>query len=199
MEAGRKRVREMMEEQKDMTLKEEKHIFTVSELTQNIRMILEGTFREIWVEGEVSNFTKHTSGHMYFSLKDDSAVLACVLFRSVNQGIKFKIENGMHVICFGRISVYDKRGQYQLYVDKLEPAGVGALQLAFEQMVAKLSKEGLFGEAHKKILPLYPMRIGILNSVAISTTAFTFCLLPMFPGLILRPSAPALAAETARR
>jgi exodeoxyribonuclease VII large subunit len=164
MGAGRQRVRDLMEEEKDTALKQDKHIFTVSELTRLVRTVLEDTFREVWVEGEVSNFTKHTSGHMYFSLKDDSAVLSCVLFRSANQGLKFKIENGMHVLCFGRISVYDKRGQYQLYVDKIEPKGIGALQMAFEQLKNKLKKEGLFDEPRKRPIPYLPTRIGVVTS-----------------------------------
>lgn len=148
----------------DATLKQEKHIFTVSELTRLIRTVLEDTFQDVWVEGEVSNFTKHTSGHMYFSLKDNSAVLTCVLFRSVNKGIKFEIENGMHVICFGRVSVYDKRGQYQLYVDKIEPKGLGALQIAFEQLKKTLQQEGLFDDSHKRPIPYLPTRIGVVTS-----------------------------------
>ena len=143
---------------------QKKHIFSVSELTQNIRMVLEGAFPEAWVEGEISNFKKHTSGHMYFSLKDDNAVLNCVLFRFVNKNIKFKLETGMKVICFGRVSVYDKRGQYQFYVDKLEPKGIGALQMAFEQLKNKLQKEGLFDAARKKPMPYLPTRVGIVTS-----------------------------------
>jgi exodeoxyribonuclease VII large subunit len=127
-------------------------------------MILEETFPEVWVEGEISNFTKHTSGHMYFSLKDSNAVLNCVLFRSVNQTLKFEIEDGMHVICFGRVSVYDKRGQHQLYIDKLEPKGIGALQIAFEQLKNRLQKEGLFDESRKKPIPYLPTRIGVVTS-----------------------------------
>lgn len=148
----------------DTTVKQEKHIFTVSELTRLIRVTLEDTFYEVWVEGEISNFTKHTSGHMYFSLKDGAAVLSCVLFRSANQNIKFEIENGMHAVCFGKVSVYDKRGQYQLIVDKIEPKGVGALQIAFEQLKNKLYKEGLFDESRKKPIPYLPTRIGVVTS-----------------------------------
>jgi len=147
-----------------MNPKQEKHIFTVSELTRLIRTVLEDTFHDVWVEGEISNFIKHTSGHMYFSLKDDNAVLNCVLFRSANQAIRFQIKDGMHVICFGRISVYDKRGQYQFYVDKMEPKGVGALQLAFEQLKNKLQKEGLFDESRKRPIPFLPTRIGVVTS-----------------------------------
>ena len=143
---------------------QEKHIYSISELTQNIRAILEGTFSEVWVEGEISNFTNHSSGHMYFSLKDAGAVLLCAFFRSANQGLKFQIQDGMNVVCFGKISVYDKRGQYQLYVEKIEPKGVGALQIAFEQLKAKLQKEGLFEEARKRPIPYLPTRIGVVTS-----------------------------------
>lgn len=143
---------------------QEKHIYTVSELTRLIRTALEDTFREVWVEGEISNFVRHPSGHMYFSLKDNSAVLNCVFFRSANQAIKFEIENGMHVLCFGRISVFDKRGQYQLYVDKIELKGLGALQIAFEQLKKKLQAEGLFDESRKKPIPYLPTRIGVVTS-----------------------------------
>lgn len=143
---------------------QEKHIYTVSELTRLIRTVLEDTFREVWVEGEISNFVRHPSGHMYFSLKDNSAVLNCVFFRSANQAIKFEIENGMRVLCFGRISVFDKRGQYQLYVDKIELKGLGALQIAFEQLKKKLQAEGLFDESRKKPIPYLPTRIGVVTS-----------------------------------
>ncbi len=143
---------------------QEKHIFTVSELTQNIRAVIEGTFPEVWIEGEVSNFVNHSSGHMYFSLKDAGAVIGCAFFRSANQGLKFQIKDGMNVVCFGKISVYDKRGQYQLYVEKIEPKGIGALQIAFEQLKAKLAKEGLFDEARKRPIPYLPTRIGVVTS-----------------------------------
>ncbi|MBN1872084.1 MAG: exodeoxyribonuclease VII large subunit [Candidatus Omnitrophica bacterium] len=148
----------------DEVKKSDRHVFTVSEITRLLRTVLEETFRNIWVEGEISNFTKHTSGHMYFSLKDDQAVLSCVLFRRVNQNLKFKIENGMQVVCFGRLSVYDKRGQYQLYVDKIEPKGIGALQMAFEQLKKKLKEEGLFDDSRKKPIPYLPTRIGVVTS-----------------------------------
>ena len=145
-------------------MKTQKHIYTITELTRQIRVVLEDTFSRIWVEGEVSNFIKHSSGHMYFSLKDKNSVLSCVLFRNQNQNLKFKIENGLHVVSFGRISLYDKRGQYQLYVDKIEPKGLGALQLAFEQLKDRLKKEGLFDQARKKPIPYLPSRIGVVTS-----------------------------------
>lgn len=147
-----------------MNNSKKQHVYTVSEITRYIRVVLEDTFPQVWVEGEVSNFIKHSSGHMYFSLKDEFSVLSCVLFKRANQDLKFKIENGLNVICFGRISVYDKRGQYQLYVDKVEPKGLGALQLAFEQLKGRLKKEGLFDEAHKREIPYLPYKIGVITS-----------------------------------
>jgi len=142
----------------------EKHIYKVSELTRNTRVILEGRFNDIWIEGEVSNFVKHQSGHMYFSIRDKESVLSCVFFKGVNMGLKFEIKDGMQILCFGKISVYDKRGQYQLYVKKVEPKGVGALQIAFEQLKEKLIKEKLFDELHKKPIPYLPQRIGVITS-----------------------------------
>ena len=142
----------------------EKHIYKVSELTRNIREILEGKFSDIWIEGEVSNFVKHQSGHMYFSIRDKESVLSCVLFRGVNMSLKFEIKDGMQILCFGKISVYDKRGQYQLNVKKVEPKGAGALQIAFEQLKEKLRKENLFDVSHKKSIPYLPQRIGVITS-----------------------------------
>ncbi|MBL7157522.1 MAG: exodeoxyribonuclease VII large subunit [Candidatus Omnitrophica bacterium] len=147
-----------------MKTAEEKHVYTVSELTRNIRVILERNFGTVWIEGEISNFTKHQSGHMYFSIRDAESVLSCVFFRRVNANLKFEIKNGMHVLCFGKISVYDKRGQYQLYVEKIEPKGAGALQIAFEQLKEKLRKEGLFEKSRKKPIPYLPQRIGVITS-----------------------------------
>lgn len=141
-----------------------RHIYTVSELTQDIKLILESSLSSVWVEGEISNFTHHLSGHMYFSLKDKDAVISACLFRNTNQNIKFKLKDGMKVICFGRITVYGKRGQYQVVVEKIEPKGVGALQLAFEQLKEKLFKEGLFDPASKKPMPLIPFSVGIITS-----------------------------------
>jgi exodeoxyribonuclease VII large subunit len=140
------------------------HIYTVSELTQDIKLILENTIGSIWLEGEISNFTRHLSGHMYFSLKDSNAVINACLFRNVNQGMKFKLENGLKVICSGSITVYGKRGQYQIVIRNIEPKGIGALQLALEQLKEKLSKQDLFNPVHKKPLPLLPFSVGIITS-----------------------------------
>ena len=142
-----------------------KKIYTVSQINSLIKVALEENLpSRLIVRGEISDFKHHTSGHCYFSLKDEGAVLPCVMWASKFKNIKFSPEDGIEVFSTGHIDVYSPGGKYQLYVDKLEPAGVGALQLAFEQMVAKLSKEGLFDEAQKKPLPIYPMRIGILTS-----------------------------------
>lgn len=143
---------------------QDKKIYSVSELTRDISLLLEGEFSRVWVEGEVSNFILHTSGHCYFSLKDAESVIACVIFKSSANKLKFDIENGMSLVCSGRIGVYNKRGQYQLYIDKAEPKGVGSLQLAFTQLKEKLFKEGLFDQAHKKPLPYLPETIGIVTS-----------------------------------
>lgn len=140
-------------------------IYSVSQLTREIKAILESSFPAVWVEGEMSNFKLHySSGHIYFDLKDSESIVHCAFFRNANQNIKFELKDGLKVICFGRISVYNKNGQYQLYVDKIEPKGIGELQLAFEQLKKRLENEGLFDAAHKVPLPLLPSRIGIITS-----------------------------------
>ncbi len=143
-----------------------KHIYSVSEITQGIKTILENTFGDVWVEGEVSNFKVAASGHFYFSLKDQSAILAAAMFARTNKELKFKLEDGQKVICFGKVDVYGPRGQYQLIVEKIEPKGIGAQQLAFEQLKKKLLQEGLFAPEHKKELPLMPFSLGIVTSSA---------------------------------
>lgn len=142
----------------------QRHIYTVSELTKEIRLLLGSAFASVWVEGEISNFTQHTSGHMYFSLKDETAVLNCAMFRDDNKTLKFVPKDGLKVLCFGRISVYDKQGKYQLYVQRMEPKGIGALQLAFQQLKERLQKLGLFDEERKKRIPFLPHRIGVVTS-----------------------------------
>src|SRR3989338_8023079 len=150
----------------DRGLKVERRIFTVSELTEDIKVLLENTFPEVWVEGELSNFSQSQSGHIYFSLKDAGSSLRCVFFRGLNQGLKFSLKDGLHCLAYGRLIVYAPSGQYQLNVQKLEPKGAGALQLAFEQLKEKLAKEGLFEAAHKRALPVFPLRIGLVTSPA---------------------------------
>ncbi|MDO8535889.1 MAG: exodeoxyribonuclease VII large subunit [Candidatus Omnitrophota bacterium] len=124
----------------------EKHVYTVSELTKYIRVIVEESFPGIWVEGEISNFILHSSGHMYFTLRDAGSTIKCAFFKYANQKLKFKPKDGMKVICHGSVSVYEPRGDYQLIVEGVEPKGIGALQLQFEQLKEKLQKEGLFDE-----------------------------------------------------
>jgi exodeoxyribonuclease VII large subunit len=139
-------------------------IYTVSELTKDVKLALEGSFGAVWVEGEISNFTYHSSDHMYLSLKDSRSVLRCAMFKRANDALKFKPKDGMQVVCFGNISVYELRGEYQLIIEKMEPKGIGALQIAFQQLKEKLSKEGLFDSAHKVPIPFLPTRIGVVTS-----------------------------------
>ncbi|MFQ5825070.1 MAG: exodeoxyribonuclease VII large subunit [bacterium] len=144
-------------------LTEEKY-YTVSELTREIKFLLETSLPEIWVQAEISNFTHHSSGHMYFSLKDEKAQISCVMWRTRNQNLFFTPQDGMKVIVQGRVTVYEKRGNYQLDIIQIQPAGVGELQLAFEQLKNRLREEGLFSEEFKKPIPLYPERIGLVTS-----------------------------------
>jgi len=145
-------------------LEKEKHVYSVSELTRYIRVILEDSFPSIWVEGEISNYVLHSSGHMYFSLRDANATLKCAMFKRANEKLKFKLKDGMKVMAYGSISVYEARGDYQLIVEELEPKGIGALQLQFQQLKERLAKEGLFDERHKVKIPFLPTRIGIVTS-----------------------------------
>jgi exodeoxyribonuclease VII large subunit len=143
-----------------------RHIYTVSQITQDIKLILENALGEVWVEGEVSNFKIAASGHFYFTLKDETALIQAAMFVRANRSVKFKIEDGLKVVCFGRIEVYAPRGAYQVIIEKIEPKGIGAQQLAFEQLKNKLFKEGLFEPQHKRKLPLMPFRVGIVTSSA---------------------------------
>ena len=147
-----------------MNEQKEKHIYTVGEITKYIRVILEDSFPGIWVEGEISNFVRHSSGHMYFSLRDANAVLKCAMFKRSNEKLKFLPKDGMKVIIFGSISVYEARGDYQLVAEEIEPKGIGALQLQFQQLKERLKKEGLFDESHKVPIPYLPTRIGVVTS-----------------------------------
>ncbi len=139
-------------------------VLTVTELTRRIKGLLEDHFPGIWVEGEVSNATVAASGHMYFTLKDADAQLSAVMFRGVAAKLNFKLKDGLQVIAAGDISVYEKRGQYQIIVSQLLPKGLGALQLAFEELKRKLASEGLFDPARKKPIPVLPQRIGLVTS-----------------------------------
>lgn len=149
-----------------MKLSSEIKIYTVSEITKRISSVLENNFPSIWVEGEISNSEKIYNGIIYPKLKDKSAILECIIFRNVVSSIKFDLKDGLKVLCFGRIGVYPPNGKYQLYIEKIEPRGLGALQLAFEQLKEKLYKEGLFSIEHKKPTPLLPRKIGIITSLS---------------------------------
>lgn len=140
------------------------HVYSVAELTREIKVLLETSLPVCWVEGEISNFKIHTSGHFYFSLKDNDAQIPCVMWRSRNMALFFTPKDGMKVRAWGKITVYEKRGYYQFDVIKLQPAGVGELQQAFEQLKRKLHAEGLFDAQYKQPLPRYPERIGIVTS-----------------------------------
>ena len=146
--------------------RERRRVLTVSELNALAQGVLEETFPSIWVEGEISNTRRYPSGHTYFTLKDEGAQIAAVLFRGAIQSPAFRPEDGLKVLARGRISLYETRGTFQIIVDAMEPAGLGALQLAFEQLKARLLAEGLFDAARKRPLPLLPRRIGIVASPA---------------------------------
>jgi len=141
-----------------------RHIYSVSALTAEVKAVLEDDFSAIWVEGELSNFKHHTSGHMYFTLKDAQAQIRGVMFRGHNRLLRFHPTDGLAVLVSGTVTVYERRGDYQINVEFMEPKGIGALQLAFEQLKAKLEAEGLFDPARKRTLPLLPRRIGIITS-----------------------------------
>jgi exodeoxyribonuclease VII large subunit len=142
----------------------ERHVWKVSELTERIRDLIETAFPDVWVEGEVSNFRAAQSGHLYFTLKDARSQIRCVCFRDQVRGLKFRPEDGLHVTVRGSLGVYEPRGEYQIYVSHIEPVGLGALQLAFEQLKKRLEEEGLFDEERKKPLPVLPRRIGVITS-----------------------------------
>ncbi|HWX39401.1 MAG TPA: exodeoxyribonuclease VII large subunit [Candidatus Sulfotelmatobacter sp.] len=148
----------------ELNLAPERKILSVSELTARISNVLASQFSNLWVEGEVSNYRPAQSGHLYFTLKDAKAQVRCVCFRTLAMRLRFRPEDGLKLIVRGSISVYEPRGEYQIYVEHIEPSGVGALQLAFEQLKKRLEAEGLFDVARKKPLPMLPRRIGIVTS-----------------------------------
>jgi exodeoxyribonuclease VII large subunit len=147
-----------------MELFADKRILTVSQLSALVRGVLEENFEHVWVEGEISNLAQPASGHLYFTLRDAGAQLRCVMFRAASRVLRFRPRDGQGVIVRGRLTVYEQRGDYQLVVEYLEPQGVGALQLAFQQLKEKLAREGLFDPARKRPLPQLPRRIGIVTS-----------------------------------
>jgi exodeoxyribonuclease VII large subunit len=142
----------------------DRRIWTVRDLVSAVRTQIEREYGDTWVEGEISNFRAHDSGHLYFTLKDDSSQLNAVMFRLQARRLRFRPENGMQVLVRGRITIYEDRGQLQISAEYIEPKGAGALQIAFEQLKAKLQAEGLFEASRKKPLPALPRRIGIVTS-----------------------------------
>jgi len=142
----------------------ERKIYTVSELTGRIKDLLEEEYPSVWIQGEVSNFRPAPSGHFYFTLKDESSQIRCVMFKNQNRFLKFRPENGLEIVAWGRLAVYSPRGEYQLILDTMEPRGIGSLMLAFEQLRDKLAAEGLFDEERKKPLPPAPKTIGLVTS-----------------------------------
>src|SRR5258705_7796000 len=153
-----------MTTQLTFNLQPTRRALTVSELTSRIRDLLTKNFTDLGVEGEISNCREAQSGHLYFTLKDERAQIRCVWFKQDRRGLKFRVEDGLKVTLRGSISVYEQRGEYQIYVESMEPLGVGALQLAFDQLKKRLEAEGLFDAKHKKPLPLLPSRIGLITS-----------------------------------
>lgn len=139
-------------------------VLSVTDLNKQIKEQIEGEFVSVWVQGEISNFKAHTSGHHYFSLKDQNSQISAVMFKGYNSKLRFRPDNGMEVIVRGKVTVYEPRGSYQIFCESMEPIGAGALQQAYEQLKAKLQKEGLFATTHKKSLPPYPLRIGVVTS-----------------------------------
>src|SRR5215207_808744 len=144
----------------------DRDIYTISRLNREVRVLLERGFAVLWVEGELSNFSQPSSGHWYFSLKDRDAQLRCAMFRQRNAGLRFTPKAGQHVLARGRVGLYEPRGDYQLIVEHMEEAGLGALNREFERLKVKLAAEGLFAEERKRELPRFPRRIGVITSAS---------------------------------
>jgi len=188
-------------------LQPERRIYSVSDLTARIRDLLAKNFTDANVQGEISNCRPASSGHIYFTLKDDRAQIRCVFFKNQQRGMKFRPEDGLKVTVRGSIGVYEARGEYQIYVESLEPLGRGALQLAFEQLKKRLEEEGLFGVARKKPLPMLPSRVGLITSptgaavrdvVRILTRRFPNVHLTLYPVRVQGEGAAAEIVEAIR-
>lgn len=174
---------------------------TVSQVNEYIKYLIEEEvmLQDIYVSGEVSNFKKHSSGHYYFTLKDKSSEIKAIMFRSYAQKVKFKIENGLKAVVHARISVFEQAGIYQLYVNSIEPEGIGSLNLAYEQLKERLFKEGLFDEKYKKPLPKFPLKIGVITSptgaaikdiINVATRRFPLASIILYPSLVQGEDAP---------
>ncbi len=174
----------------------QRQILTVTQVNEFVKALIESapTLSSVYIKGEISNFTNHVkTGHFYFSLKDEGGVLRCIMFRSSAAHLHFLPENGMKVILHGRISAYVRDGQYQMYADQMEPDGVGALYIAYEQLKRRLEAEGLFDPAHKKPLPKIPRRVGIITAatgaavhdmIHVTGRRFPYAELLLFPSLV---------------
>lgn len=145
---------------------EKTRVYTISEITRNIKYILDNELPELWIDGEISNLRTSQSGHTYFTMKDETSQISAVLFKGQQKlnNTSISLKDGLHIFAFGKITVYERGGNYQIIVSKWEPKGLGALQLAFEELKKKLLKEGLFDEKHKKPLPLFPRVVGVVTS-----------------------------------
>jgi len=160
-------VRDPFEPQLDLSFEQPRstrRIWPVRELVGLVRELIEENYGDVWVEGEISNYRPAPSGHVYFTLKDSDAQLPVVLFRRQAMLLRFRPEDGLHVLVRGRVSVYEQRGQMQLVAETMEPVGAGSLQLAFEQLKQRLKDEGLFDAARKRPLPAYPRTVAIVTS-----------------------------------
>lgn len=182
-------------------------VYSVSDLNAMVRLILEEGFAGLTVEGEIGNFTRSGPGHLYFTLKDDKSQVRCVMWRSRAMFLRFKPELGMQVTVRGDLSVYEPRGEYQISVSSIEPAGIGALQMAFEQLKKKLEAEGLFDSARKKPIPFLPQRLGIVTSpsgaairdvLTVLDRRYPNIQVTIYPTLVQGADAPAQIAEGIR-
>ncbi|KRQ86829.1 Exodeoxyribonuclease 7 large subunit [Caloramator mitchellensis] len=172
-----------------------KTAYTVSQITRYIKDLIDEdeVLSNVYIKGEISNYKVHSSGHVYFTLKDDESKIKCILFKSYSSRLKFIPEDGMSVFAYGSISIYERDGQYQLYCTKLEPDGFGSLYLAYEQLKEKLAKEGLFSDEYKKPLPMFPRKIGVVTSstgavirdiINVSTRRFSGIKILLYPAKV---------------
>lgn len=177
-------------------------ILTVAQLNAYIKQLIDSNMvlSNVWIKGEISNFTNHRTGHFYFTVKDPDSLIRAVMFKSAVSKLKFLPENGMKVLVRGRVSAFVRDGQYQIYVEDMEPDGIGSLYIAFEQLKRKLEAEGLFAPSRKKPLPKIPMRVGIITSptgaavrdmINVTRRRFPYAKLTLFPSLVQGPDAPA--------
>ena len=179
----------------------EQNAVSVSELNEYIKQIIDSDreLSDVYVKGEISNFKSHTSGHLYFTLKDENSLIRAVMFRSSASKLTFAPESGMKVVCRGKVSVFARDGQYQLYAETMEPDGIGSLYLAYEQLKSKLQKEGLFDESRKKALPKVPSAVGLITSptgaavrdmINVTGRRFPHAKIVLYPVLVQGPDAP---------